>query len=150
MLIDDRLHPIAVCRLLLPRPLCLAEHIEVIAIPDVEAKRQVCITPLHNPIKLPVQILVPFEPESLPNENFRIAQQHTQKLDERAIDKLRARARLLEIRIDFLEGHFRALDVNVPLDSLVAARRTETARCFAGNQSVKWALALIAPHDTVD
>ena len=56
MLIGDRFDPVAIVGLFGPRPLRLSDRIEVVTIPDVQAKRTCWVTPLHNAIQFAVQV----------------------------------------------------------------------------------------------
>ena len=96
VLVGDRLDPVRVVGLLLPGPLRLADRVEVVAVPDVQAERQLRVAPLDDAVELAVEILRALEPHALPEQHLRVAQQHAQELDEGAVDERLAGLRPLE------------------------------------------------------
>ena len=60
----------------------------MISVPHVQSKRKFRLAPLHQPVELPVQVLVPLKPELLPDKGFRVVQEYTKEGDERAVGEL--------------------------------------------------------------
>src|SRR4051794_880929 len=67
VLIGDRLHPIRILGLLLPRPLRLPYGVKVISVPDVQSKREGWVAPFYNTVELLIEVLGSFEPHAFPD-----------------------------------------------------------------------------------
>ena len=150
MLVGDRLHPVGVVLRLRPRPLRLAERVEVVAVPHVEPELERRIAPLDEPVQLSVQVLVALHPVPLQQQELGIVEQDAEAGDERAVREMLSRARLPEIVV---EGRARpppALGIDPGPVQASQTVRAEASRRHPGHEPVQRAPALVAPHDAVD
>ena len=150
VLVGNWLDPIAIHGLLLPGPLGLTEGVEVVAVPDIQAETQLRVTPLHHPIEFAIEVFIALEPEALPDQHLRVAQQHTQELDQCPIDKGSACTGALEVEVELTERSPGALHIDTLFDRFTAAVFAEAAWRLPLNHAVERTIALVTPHDPVD
>ena len=97
-----------------PRPLGLADRIEVIAVPDVQPELQLRIAPLDDAVELPVHVFVAFDPEALPEHELRVAVEHAEELDERPVIEFLAALGPLEVVIRRLRTAILVRSMSMP------------------------------------
>ena len=126
--VGDGLDPVRIVGLGPPGPLGLANGVEVVAVPDVQAELQVGIAPLHDAVQLLVQGLVPFQPEPFVQQDFGMGQQHAQELDEGAVHKVLVGAGRLEVGVGVVEGASDPFDIQALADGQARAVVAEAGR----------------------
>ena len=150
VLVGDRLDPVRVAGLFEPGPLGLAQRVEMVAVPHIEPKLKVGVAPFDLAIQLAVEIFVALKPEALPDQTLRVAQQHTQKLDQRTVHKVVVGACTLEKVVNLQKGLARPFHIDPARLRLTTAVGTKAAGRQPGDQLVERAASLVAPHDAVD
>ena len=150
VLVGDRLDPVRVVLRLGPRPLRLAERVEVVAIPHVEPELQRRIAPLDEPVQLAVQVLVAADPVPLEQQEVGVVEQHAKPGDQRAVGEVLARARLPEVVVEQAARPPRGFRIDATGRHGSQAVPAEAPRSHPGDQLVEWAPSLVAPHDAVD
>ena len=150
MLIGDRLDEIGIAGLLRPRPLRAADQVEMVAVPDVQAERQVRLAPLDEAIQLAVKVLVALEPELLPHQRLGVVEKGAQEGDERAVVERLAGGGFLHEVIELQQRLTAGLGVDPALGGLGPCGGRKVARRAALNQRIQRRVAFIAPHEAVE
>ena len=122
----------------------------MVSIPHIQPKRKFRLAPLHQPVELSVQVLVPLKPELLPYQGFGVVQEHTKEGDEWTIRELFTGCRLLHEVIEAQESLPASFHVDTPFRGLFACWFGEVAGCASLNQRVEGRVSLITPHDSIN
>ena len=108
------------------------------------------LAPLHLAVELAVEVLVPFQPEALPDQHLGVRHQDAQELDEGAVVELLAGLGRLHELVHRDHAAAAGLDVDAARLRLGPRGEGEVAGRLALHHLVERAVALVAPHQAVD